>query len=150
MHKYEEMFLNNKKELEKLIEDLTNKSLNNNTDDEVKAELAEISKYVDYEVDLQATFNFEPHCNYFIGTASFSSVEAFNEAKEDLNCWECFDNITAKYDVDWDGEPSDGVITIDDDVMVGSVNAYGLNDDNCCQEAFEQERVLIQERKIQK
>ena len=39
MHKYEEMFLNNKKELEKLIEDLTNKSLNNNTDDEVKQNL---------------------------------------------------------------------------------------------------------------
>ena len=136
MQKYEEMLLTDKDGLEKLIEDLTEKSINNDTNAKVKLE--EISKYIDYEVELQATFNYEPP--YLIGTAEFSSMEAVEEAKESLSGWDSFDTITNKFNVCWDGEPSDGDITIDD-AEVSAVNVWGLNEDNCCEEALKREEV---------
>ena len=50
MQKYEEMLLTDKDALVKLIGDLTEKSINK--DANAKDELEEISKYIDYDVEL--------------------------------------------------------------------------------------------------
>ena len=139
MQKYEEMLLTDKDALVKLIGDLTEKSINK--DANAKDELEEISKYIHYDVELEATFNYEPHCNYITGTSTFSNLKAFEEAKDSLGGWEHFDNITNQFNVCWDGEPSDGDITIDDDLEVGKVNVWGLNEENCCEEALKLEEV---------
>ena len=129
MNAYETLFLEHKDEFEKLIKDLTLKTLNESEKAEAEAELAEIGKYIHHDVDIVATFNYEPQCNYITGTATFDNVEAFKEAKDELSGWEHFDTLRKKYTIDWDGEPDDGDITIDDSVEVGKIRLYSLDDE---------------------
>ena len=146
MQKYEEMFLTDKDGLATLIERLTRASINNQI--AAKEQLEEISKYIEYDVELEATFNYEAYCSYITGTSTFSNLKEFKEAKDNLGGWEHFDNITNQFNVCWDGEPSDGDITIDDDIEVGKVDVWGLNEENCCDEALKLEQVQREAAKI--
>ena len=80
MQKYEEMFFNNKEELEKLIVELVEKSIDDDAD--AQKELDAIKEQIDYTYEISAEVDFELDCPVTSGTANCETIEQYKKLKE--------------------------------------------------------------------
>ena len=101
MNEYELMLLRNEEALEETIKGLIKKVIKSQ-DEEAKAALSTIAKTISFDVSIDCEAYFEPHANTLNATASFSSIEEFEDADE--YCDGYSHDFENQYNIEWDDE----------------------------------------------
>ena len=81
MNAYESMLLTDAANLEKTIEDLISKSINDDAD--AKGELVKVEAVIDFDYEISADVTFCPSSTTLYSTATFDSITKFNDAAEE-------------------------------------------------------------------
>ena len=101
MNEYELMLLRSEEALANTITGLIKKVIKSK-DEEAREELATISKTINYDVNISCEAYFEPHANTLNATASFSSLEDFEDA--DGYCDGYSHDFESEYGIQWDDD----------------------------------------------
>jgi len=130
MNAYESMLLTDAAKLEQTIEDLIAKSINDDTD--AKGELVKVEAVIDFDYEISADVTFCPSSTTLYSTATFDSINKFNDAAEEEDGYSYdFEN---EYGLTWDDDCSYGEFELDKRDTKVSVDINGLTD-NASQEA---------------
>ena len=124
MNEYELMLLRNKEALEETITGLIFKVIKSQ-DEEAKVELSTIEKTIRFDVDIECEAYFEPHANTLNATASFSSIEKFENADE--YCVGLAHDFENEYDITWDDDAGYGDFSLEKSSVSVSVDIDGLS-----------------------
>ena len=132
MNAYESMLLTDAANLEQTIEDLISKSIND--DDDAKGELVKVEAVIDFDYEISADVTFCPSSTTLYSTATFDSIQKFNDAEEEEDGYSYdFEN---EYGLTWDDDCSYGEFELDKRDTKVSVDINGLTD-NASEEAQE-------------
>jgi len=130
MNAYESMLLTDAANLEKTIEDLISKSINDDAD--AKGELVKVEAVIDFDYEISADVTFCPSSTTLYSTATFDSITKFNDAAEEEDGYSYdFEN---EYGLTWDDDCSYGEFELDKTDTKVSVDINGLTE-NASQEA---------------
>ena len=130
MNTYESMLLTDAAKLEETIEDLISKSINDDAD--AKEELVKVEAVIDFDYEISADVTFCPSSTTLYSTATFDSINKFNDAAEEEDGYSYdFEN---EYGLTWDDDCSYGEFELDKSDTKVSVDINGLTD-NASQEA---------------
>ena len=130
MNAYESMLLTDAANLEKTIEDLISKSINDDAD--AKGELVKVEAVIDFDYEICADVTFCPSSTTLYSTATFDSITKFNDAAEEEDGYSYdFEN---EYGLTWDDDCSYGEFELDKTDTKVSVDINGLTE-NASQEA---------------
>ena len=130
MNTYESMLLTDVANLEETIEDLISKSINDDAD--AKEELVKVEAVIDFDYEISADVTFCPSSTTLYSTATFDSINKFNDAAEEEDGYSYdFEN---EYGLTWDDDCSYGEFELDKSDTKVSVDINGLTD-NASQEA---------------
>tara|TARA_R100000482_G_C5009829_1_gene95167 strand:- start:7 stop:519 length:513 start_codon:yes stop_codon:yes gene_type:complete len=130
MNAYESMLLTDAANLEKTIEDLISKSINDDAD--AKGELVKVEAVIDFDYEISADVTFCPSSTTLYSTATFDSITKFNDAAEEEDGYSYdFEN---EYGLTWDDDCSYGEFELDKRDTKVSVDINGLTE-NASQEA---------------
>ena len=130
MNTYESMLLTDAAKLEETIEDLISKSINDDAD--AKEELVKVEAVIDFDYEISADVTFCPSSTTLYSTATFDSINKFNDAAEEEDGYSYdFEN---EYGLTWDDDCSYGEFELDKRDTKVSVDINGLTD-NASQEA---------------
>ena len=130
MNAYESMLLTDAANLEKTIEDLISKSINDDAD--AKGELVKVEAVIDFDYEISADVTFCPFSTTLYSTATFDSITKFNDAAEEEDGYSYdFEN---EYGLTWDDDCSYGEFELDKTDTKVSVDINGLTE-NASQEA---------------
>ena len=130
MNAYESMLLTDAAKLEETIEDLISKSIND--DANAKGELVKVEAVIDFDYEISADVTFCPSSTTLYSTATFDSINKFNDAAEEEDGYSYdFEN---EYGLTWDDDCSYGEFELDKSDTKVSVDINGLTD-NASQEA---------------
>ena len=130
MNTYESMLLTDAAKLEETIEDLISKSINDDAD--AKGELVKVEAVIDFDYEISADVTFCPSSTTLYSTATFDSINKFNDAAEEEDGYSYdFEN---EYGLTWDDDCSYGEFELDKSDTKVSVDINGLTD-NASQEA---------------
>ena len=126
------MLLTDAAKLEQTIEDLISKSINDDTD--AKGELVKVEEVIDFDYEISADVTFCPSASTLYSTATFNSIQKFNDAAEEEDGYSYdFEN---EYGLTWDDDCSYGEFELDKRDTEVSVDINGLTD-NASEEAQE-------------
>ena len=124
MNEYELMLLRNEEALEETIKGLIEKVIKSQ-DEEAKAALSTIAKTISFDVSIDCEAYFEPHANTLNATASFSSIEKFENADE--YCDGLAHDFENEYDITWDDDAGYGDFSLEKSSVSVSVDIDGLS-----------------------
>jgi len=126
MNEYELMLLRDEEALEETIKGLIEKVIKSQ-DEQAKAELSTIAKTISFDVSIECEAYFEPHANTLNATASFRSIEDFENA-DGYSVGYSYD-FENEYDISWDDDCGYGDFSLEKSSADVSVEVDGLTDD---------------------
>ena len=132
MNAYESMLLTDAAKLEQTIEDLISKSVTDNPVADAKAELKKVEAVIDFEYEICADVTFCPSSNTLYSTATFDSINKFNDAAEEEDGYSY--DYENEYGITWDDDCTYGTFEVDKSDCKVSVYINGLTE-NASQEA---------------
>ena len=125
MNEYELMLLRNEEALEETIKGLIEKVIKSQ-DEEAKAALSTIAKTISFDVSIDCEAYFEPQATTLNATASFSSIEDFEDA--DAYCDGYSHDFENEYNLSWDDDCGYGDFSLEKSSADVSVEIDGLTD----------------------
>jgi len=130
MNAYESMLLTDAAALETTIESLIDKCINEDAD--AKGELVKVEAVIDFDYEIKTDVTFTPSANTLYSTATFESINEFNDAAEDEDGYSYdFEN---QYGISWDDDCTYGEFQLDKRDTQISVDINGLTE-NASEEA---------------